>query len=396
MRQGRNFNELPPQILAVALLLVGTPLFEVSLFTLSLLLGLLGFVVARTKQFSQPHLFLSFLLVAPAIMSSLYGLSSFESQAVIYRFVVVVFLALVLVSVLSAEALLEAIGVALFAILSIHASSLILGHLFANQSFAAYTLNKQLIGIACSIALLLTPELIRKNVVLSIALFPMALALLSISSSLSSVGSVAFGLVFLVASESSFARENKWLRPTAVSAMVLGPALIILSLRTHVGEYILALLGRESTITGRTVIWDAVFWTSRTQPWFGYGGNPWEEAEVVPRLAYSLAGAYFKPSNSHNLLLDYYLWFGVVGLATLIAALLIPALLTPRHDASSLMRLTVLASLMAIWFFSFFESSVIQHPFLGLLFALFLMKNWEDLNLGRRGKGGKIVRQALE
>lgn len=78
-------------------------------------------------------------------------------------------------------------------------------------------------------------------------------------------------------------------------------------------EPVLDALGKDATLTGRTVLWDAVRDMIRERPWFGYGYSGfwlgWEgpSAEVWYETGW-------EPPHSHNGYLDLWLALGFVGL----------------------------------------------------------------------------------
>lgn len=92
-----------------------------------------------------------------------------------------------------------------------------------------------------------------------------------------------------------------------VGVIVLGPA------------QVLAMLGRDATLTGRTDIWGALIEAVRARPWTGYGFEAFWEAENGP-VYWVEQATNFLPSHAHNAWLETALAFGLPGLA--LAALL--------------------------------------------------------------------------
>jgi len=109
-----------------------------------------------------------------------------------------------------------------------------------------------------------------------------------------------------------------------------GPALIVLSLGALVGcaaiaafsASILKLLGRDPTLTGRTVLWQAVLQQCRNHPVGGYGlGGFWATGDSFP--VYSMT--HWVPTSAHNGFLECLLELGSVGLILLLALVFLSA-----------------------------------------------------------------------
>ena len=76
-----------------------------------------------------------------------------------------------------------------------------------------------------------------------------------------------------------------------------------------------AVLGKDATLTGRTLIWDAVMNQIEHRPWLGYGyGTVWTDKGVWGPLPWIVQEAGFKPQHAHNSWIEQWLWLGLVGL----------------------------------------------------------------------------------
>jgi O-antigen ligase len=76
---------------------------------------------------------------------------------------------------------------------------------------------------------------------------------------------------------------------------------------------LLALVGRSSTLTGRTAIWNATLMEISKRPWFGYGYDVfWNR--YSPDLAGVIGVLQFRPPHAHDGYLDIVLALGRVGL----------------------------------------------------------------------------------
>lgn len=74
------------------------------------------------------------------------------------------------------------------------------------------------------------------------------------------------------------------------------------------------LLGRDDTLTGRTIIWDVAVQTIEGAPWTGYGfGALWASGVPVTDTMWAAGG--FEFYHAHNTYLDLLLQVGVPGLA---------------------------------------------------------------------------------
>ena len=78
---------------------------------------------------------------------------------------------------------------------------------------------------------------------------------------------------------------------------------------------VLAALGKDATLTGRTQIWSAVMRRIQDRPWLGYGyGAVWDDTSPWAPLAWIIKQAGFRPYHAHNSWLQQWLDLGVAGL----------------------------------------------------------------------------------
>jgi O-antigen ligase len=95
---------------------------------------------------------------------------------------------------------------------------------------------------------------------------------------------------------------------TVASLMTVGGALALVA-----APKLLALVGRDVTLTRRTDIWSLVLPAIGERPWLGYGaGAFWDVAPQSERIAKILR---FDPGSAHNGFFDLALELGVVGFA---------------------------------------------------------------------------------
>jgi O-antigen ligase len=126
----------------------------------------------------------------------------------------------------------------------------------------------------------------------------------------------------------------RWSRLAKRSLLVLLAGVagaVILNAQSAVGV-VTELLGRESTLTGRTMIWAAVEPYIRARPWSGYGwGALWTQDSLMTRVMWSAAGFHFP--HAHNAYLDALAQCGVIGLVLL---MLVCAVVLVRAGAALL------------------------------------------------------------
>lgn len=80
-------------------------------------------------------------------------------------------------------------------------------------------------------------------------------------------------------------------------------------------EWFLGVLGRDVTLTGRTVLWAAVFYKIWERPWLGYGYDGfWQGWDGESAFVWSLVR--WEVPNAHNGFFDLWLDLGLLGLST--------------------------------------------------------------------------------
>jgi len=137
-----------------------------------------------------------------------------------------------------------------------------------------------------------------------------ALWLLWKANSMTSISCLVFGSgLILVTSFPSLARKR-----ALIHLMVVGTlAMSISALFLHVGSGLVETVGRNSTLTGRTDLWQHLLELD-THPLLGTGfGSFW----LGPRLEKLWAIYWWHPNESHNGYLETYLNLGWVGVAVL-------------------------------------------------------------------------------
>ncbi len=98
------------------------------------------------------------------------------------------------------------------------------------------------------------------------------------------------------------------------SSVVLGVLYLILE---NI-EYVVSLLGKDLSFSGRVAIWAATIAMIGSRPWFGYGyGADWREAAGA--FAYLLEGKKGEFSSAHNGILQISFEIGIIGMGLLSA-----------------------------------------------------------------------------
>jgi len=81
---------------------------------------------------------------------------------------------------------------------------------------------------------------------------------------------------------------------------------------THNMDIIFNILGRDTTLTGRTFLWQAVLGMIHKRPWLGYGYNAfWLGEEGLSNSIWQ--SIHWRPDNAHNGYLDLWLQLGLLG-----------------------------------------------------------------------------------
>ena len=92
-------------------------------------------------------------------------------------------------------------------------------------------------------------------------------------------------------------------------------ALAVAALALVASNLVLAALGKDATLTGRTQIWTAVMRRIQDRPWLGYGyGAVWSDPSPWTPLAWIIKQAGFRPYHAHNSWLQQWLDLGALGL----------------------------------------------------------------------------------
>lgn len=182
-----------------------------------------------------------------------------------------------------------------------------------------------LAGLVFLIFALGTPRL--RPLLVTLAVSAGGLVLMSRNASSLAVG-VCLGLVFVFRNAIVSDSESE----TKQMARLLGFAVFTSILAIYYRDVLFGLLGRDSSLTGRTLLWAAVIQEILARPWLGFGfGSFWNGNTAEFARVWSVVR--WAPPNAHNGYLDVILAFGMAGGAYVLLGLLTVAWRTLRFIA---------------------------------------------------------------
>ena len=169
--------------------------------------------------------------------------------------------------------------------------------------------NMMTIGfMACVAAALLEP----RRAMLWWPTAALCLALVLLSTSKTSLVSCLLGMGGLVLVW--IVRRGRIGRLIGTYGAVMG-VLLVGFVALVASNVVLAALGKDATLTGRTQIWAAVMRRIQDRPWLGYGyGAVWDDTSPWAPLAWIIKQAGFRPAHAHNSWLEQWLGLGIPGL----------------------------------------------------------------------------------
>jgi exopolysaccharide production protein ExoQ len=107
--------------------------------------------------------------------------------------------------------------------------------------------------------------------------------------------------------------------PIFIISILIASAISILAVSEV--ETLLTLMGRDTTITGRTPLWEAVWVMILQRPWLGYGYNSfWLGWQSYSSFVWEFV--QWTPPHAHNGFLDLWLDLGFLGVAVFTISLL--------------------------------------------------------------------------
>ena len=150
-----------------------------------------------------------------------------------------------------------------------------------------------------------------------------AASLCLVAASRSVTGSIM--VIILIVIITVIASPLSKLKPTALIPVMSGVGALVIPLAfliwTHQSQ-LLALVGRDSTLTGRTALWSALLPSVFRRPWLGFGFNAfWSGMQGASYSVQLMMGWHML--RAHSGFLDLCLDLGVLGLATFVAGYLV-------------------------------------------------------------------------
>jgi O-antigen ligase len=169
--------------------------------------------------------------------------------------------------------------------------------------------------------------------------------------------------------------------PIFIGAVLVGGGVVIALLGNM--DTVLDILGRDVTLTGRTVWWRAALVMIWERPWLGYGyGAFWDSGEIA--RFWAMTDAWFIPGlrfrNAHNGFIDLWLELGLLGLSVFALGFLLAF-----RRAVAWVRLTKTAEgflplvyLTFMLLYSFVERTLLFRPFwalyVSMVFSIFYVR----------------------
>jgi exopolysaccharide production protein ExoQ len=133
--------------------------------------------------------------------------------------------------------------------------------------------------------------------------------------SVSAIGALLYALVVFAVLEAA-RRHGRVVRPRHVIALLVLVFVAFVALLPHVLDRV----GRDPTLTGRTIVWSRLSKDARADLTFGHGvGAYWFDAGSQATLDSIEQELHFRPQSAHDGALDAVLDGGLPGLALLVA-----------------------------------------------------------------------------
>lgn len=169
-------------------------------------------------------------------------------------------------------------------------------------------------------------------------------------------------------------------RRAALSAMIccclLGFSAVALVASVN-EQTVLNVVGKDVTLTGRTVLWEAVIQRIEDRPVLGYGyGAFWEPTTASSERVRAAVG--WDAPHAHNGLLDVWLDLGLIGALSLLAAyvLALRRAWTGLRARIGIDGVWAMAFLVMLFLGNTTESSIAQSPLIWTVFVAVACMRW--------------------
>jgi exopolysaccharide production protein ExoQ len=246
------------------------------------------------------------------------------------------------------------------------------------QEYIGATTSKNMLGVACLVSGLflfwdiLTRWSSRKArhtkliLLLDVTFLAMTCYLLNLSSSATSRACLILGCLLMTAAHTKAMRRQPRLLTVLVPISICLYSLLAFGFGIDINSLVTGALGRNSTFTGRTVIWNAVL-STHTNPLVGTG---YDTFWLGPRLRQVWSQTGLGINEAHDGYLETYLNLGLLGVLFL-AGFLVSSYRTVRKTIETFSGLTCLP--FALWTIVLFYN-VTEAAFKGqLIWVTFLL-----------------------
>jgi len=216
----------------------------------------------------------------------------------------------------------------------------------------------------------------------------LAVALVLSDSSTGLLIAVACGCVVLILSKIARARAAGTLQ----FALLVGVPMAVVALWSGgLLDLVLAVTGKDPTLTNRTFIWHYVWIAIENRFWLGYGyAGFWTGGNGPDVIVWQGMGTQI--AHAHDGFLDIWLQMGVVGVALIVVALLLSLVLGLRKFMRTFSDASIIGIVLTLFviFYSLDESNLFNY---NSIYALLIFMALFGLEPASRGlafsRGGK-------
>jgi O-antigen ligase len=203
-----------------------------------------------------------------------------------------------------------------------------------------------------------------------VAVAGLGISLYTLDKSGSKTGLLVIGLLAVFLAALPALRAHSSIAIPAAFALGIAGVLSFPSIAAH-SDSVLNSVGGDSTLTGRSAIWAAVWTMIKAHPWLGYGfGAFWRGFDGPSGQVWATIGA--TPPHSHNGALDLWLDLGFAGIVLAAGSLLVAGARAARALRGEWSIESVFPAVMIVFLllFNLTESSFLkQHSMFWVLYV---------------------------